>query len=118
MIVHVADDGAEKEGSNAIEMDRREAEINSPESVNNTVVVCWPAAGSPMATLADMTERDGMLAKVASTVLFDNALVGVETSVVILTIAAEDRFANWTSTAHTMLGDGVNAETNSRTRWS
>ena len=65
-----------------------------------------------MATLADMTERDGIVANVASTVLFDSPRVGVEMSVVMLTTVADDLFANWTSTAHTMLGDGVTSEAN------
>ena len=60
----------------------------------------------------------GIVAKVASTVPSDKPRVGVETSVVILTFFEMDPFANRTSTAHTMLGDGVTAETNSRTRWS
>ena len=65
-----------------------------------------------MATLADMTERDGMVANVASTVLFDSPRVGVEMSVVMLTTVAADPPANWTFTAHTMLGDGVTSEAN------
>ncbi len=59
-----------------------------------------------------MPDTDGMVANVASTVLFVDPRVGVEMSVVMLTTVAADPPANWTFTAHTMLGVGVTSEAN------
>jgi hypothetical protein len=81
----VAIEGDEKEGRDAIEMKRIGAEGASPVSERASVLVCWPAAGGLIETLAVMPDSDGAAALHASTVVLDNPRAGAAMSVVILT---------------------------------
>ena len=117
LMVHVEEATERREGRGLIEMKLMDTPVVTADRVMKSVVF-WRENLGETTSWADMPDTDGMVANVASTVLFVDPRVGVEMSVVMLTTVAADPPANWTSTAHTMLGDGVNAETNSRTRWS
>jgi hypothetical protein len=81
----VAIEGDEKEGRDAIEMKRIGAEGASPVSERVSVLVCRPAAGGLIETLAVMPDSDGAAALHASTVVLDNPRAGTAMSVVMLT---------------------------------
>jgi hypothetical protein len=93
-IVQVATEGEEKEGRDAIKMNLIGAVATSPVSEKANALVCWPAAGGVIETLAVMLDSDGKAALHASTEVFVNPRVGLVSSVVMLTTLELDALSN------------------------
>ena len=74
-------------------MKRMGAEASAVSERAN-VLVCWPAAGGVMDTLAVMPDSDGAAALHASTVVLDSPRVGLAMSVVMLTTFELDAVSN------------------------